>query len=56
MYGIFDNLIEFNRKVLVWQRNSLKRDPQVEHLLQFEPDPVDPDRVRCALGASGTAV
>ena len=43
-------------KILIWQRDSLKRDPQVEHPLQFEPDPVDPDRIRWALGASGTAV
>ena len=53
---MFDNRIEFNRKVGIWQLDSLKRDPQVEQSLKFELDPLDLDQVGCALDASGTAV
>ena len=50
------NRIEFNRKFGIWLRDSLKRDPRVEHSWKFEPDPIDLDRVGCASDASGTAV
>ena len=48
--------MEFNKKVGIWQGNSLKRDPQVECPLKHEPDPVDLYQVGCASDASGTAV
>ena len=44
---MFDNRIKFNKKVGIWQEDSLKRDPLVEHPLKLESDPVNPDQIGC---------
>ena len=48
--------MKFNRKVGIWQQNLLKRNPEVEHFLKFEPNSVDQDEVWCASVTSGTAL
>ena len=43
---MFDNRIEFNREVGIWQPDSFKCDLEVEHPLKFEADPVDASWMR----------